>query len=517
SFYPSVWIGDEEHGIAWFAESAADWRTRDPQPLKIVREGKTTRLEITFADKVPAGSEFAVEFGLLATPVKPLPPNYPLNLFAGNYSVHLNQPEPRRPVTFSGIAGWGGAPGFFDLPIGEKNSKGWQWLQENFNHFETNRAILTPYAAAMIIPEEYPEVTSRIAEWQKTPACHLNYTWDGKKYAWYWTCAASDAGKFFAWKFDQLLDKIPLRGFYLDFGGAFHCGNSLHGCHGRFPLLAQRRLYQRMAASFVRHGIKDYVIVVHNSESVQWPTYTHVTHFFNGEGLRQMSSTTFHDGKDLQDTYTSLEFASEHSSLPFGITSSVYVPVDPLLTKFGGGVEDQELYRFRMTKAALAGTLVHNTIPSPNRMHYGWFDKIVRIYDEFGVPTAKFLPYWRNQAMVKVLKGKDIYVSLYCSPDRPEVLAVIAHMSKEHLDQDVEVEFNPAALGLAELSGATELLTAPDPDYERLYAEPNRVRMPIKLGDVGVENVRFKGKRLTLKLKFHSVALVKIQGRPLVP
>ncbi|MFH1969364.1 MAG: glycoside hydrolase domain-containing protein, partial [Verrucomicrobiota bacterium] len=47
SFYPSVWIGDEEHGIAWFAESAADWRTRDPQPLKIVREGKTTRLEIT--------------------------------------------------------------------------------------------------------------------------------------------------------------------------------------------------------------------------------------------------------------------------------------------------------------------------------------------------------------------------------------------------------------------------------------------------------------------------------------
>jgi len=511
-FYPSVWIGNEERGLAWFAESASGWQTRDPRPLKIVRDGDTTRLQVTFADALPAGTALTVEFGLLATPVRPLPPEYPLDLFSDCFSVHLNRPAPRRPVITCGEASWEGA-GFFDLPIGVENPPVWQWLQEHFQRFEANRGILTPYTAAMMVPEEYPEAASRIAEWQLSPASHLNYTRDGQKRTWYWTCAASDAGNFFAWKFDQLLDRVPLRGLYLDFGAASRCSNALHGCHDGFPLLAQRRLYQRLAASFVRHGVKDYAIVVHNSESVQWPTFTHVTHFFNGEGLRQMSSTTFHGGKDLQDTYTRLDFAMEHSSLPFGITSSVYVPTDPLLKQFGGGVEDQELYRFRMTKAALAGTLVHNTIASPSRMHYGWYDKIVRIYEAFDVPAAEFLPYWRNQAMVRVTQGKDIYVSLYRAPDRPEVLAVISHLSKEHADQEVAVVLDPAALGVAGWERAEELLTAPDPEYERLYAEKNRVRMPIKLGDFGIENVRFDGTALTLKLAFHSVAIVKFTGR----
>jgi len=76
-FYPSVWVGNEESGLAWFAESTEGWSTRDARPIKVVRDGKTTRLEITFADKVPAGSEFAPDFGLSATPGKPLPGDLP--------------------------------------------------------------------------------------------------------------------------------------------------------------------------------------------------------------------------------------------------------------------------------------------------------------------------------------------------------------------------------------------------------------------------------------------------------
>jgi hypothetical protein len=511
-FYPSVWVGNEQGGLAWFAESASGWDTKDARPIKLIRDGKTTRLQITFADQVAAGSTFVVEFGLLATPVKPLPANYPLNTFGDNYSVHLNSPAPRTPVTFSGCASWEGA-GFFDLPLDQPEGEAWRWLRENLTHFEQNRAVFTPYTAAMMIPEEYPEVASRIAEWQLAPAAHLSYTRDGRTRPWYWTCAASEAGDFFAWKFDQLLDRIPLRGIYLDFGPAYRCNNALHGCHDRYPLLAQRRLYQRLAAAFVRHGVQDYVIVVHDSECVQWPTFTHVTHFLNGEGLRQMSSTTFHNGKDLQDTYTRLDFAGEHSSLPFGVTASIYVPTDPLLKEFGGGNEDQELYRFRMTKAALAGSLVHNTIPSLSRLHHGWFDKIVRIYEAFGVPTTEFLPYWRNEKAVRVVRGQDIYVSLYRSRARPEVLAVIAHLSPEHLDQDVAVALDPRALGVREWTAAVEQLTAPDPEYDRLDAEPNRIRMPIKLGDFGIENVRLEGRVVNLRLKFHSVAIVKLTGR----
>lgn len=54
---------------------------------------------------------------------------------------------------------------------------------------------------------------------------------------------------------------------------------------------------------------------------------------------------------------------------------------------------------------------------------------------------------------------------------------------------------------------------APDPDYERLYAETNRGRMPIKLGDFGVEQVKLAGQMVSLRLKHHSVAIVKLQGQ----
>ena len=517
-FYPSVWVGNEERGLAWFAESANGWNTRDRKPLKVVREGDTTRLQVTFADGMAAGSRLDLEFGLLATPVKPLPANYPLNTFAGFNHPPMDNPETPYPVIYSSVANWEAA-GFWDLPLGEEEPETWTWLQDHFDTHERCRAILTPYNAAVWLEAEYPELASRLAEWQLGPAGHRNYSRGGKAYQWCWCCPETDAANFFLWKFDQVLEKMPLRGIYLDFGPAYRCSNSLHGCNNRTPLLAQRRFYQRLAALFAKRGLKDYVILVHNSQTVQWPTFTHATHFLNGEQIRQMSSSTLHGGKDMLDTYTRLEFAMELSSHPFGITSSVYVPVDPLLPAFGGGDEPWDLYHFRMTKAAMAGTLVHGTIPSVMGLHYGWFNKLVRIYGDFDVPRATFLPYWRNSDSVRVIKGKDVFVSLYRAADRPEFLAAIAHLSTEHLDQDVELEIDPATLGLSALTRAEEMLTAPDPEYERLYerrrdAGLEPVRVTLDLGDFGVKNVRLEGNRLKLHLDFHSVALVKVTGRP---
>ena len=114
---------------------------------------------------------------------------------------------------------------------------------------------------------------------------------------------------FFLHKFSELLKKHPFQAVYFDFGPAYRCDNHLHGCKGGYPLMAQRKLYQGIAKAFVQAGVKDYSIIVHNSDTVQFPSFTHATHFFNGEGLRQLSSSTFHFGKDLQDTFTIADFA----------------------------------------------------------------------------------------------------------------------------------------------------------------------------------------------------------------
>jgi hypothetical protein len=174
-----------------------------------------------------------------------------------------------------------------------------------------------------------------------------------------------------------------------------------------------------------------------------------------------------------------------------------------------------------MTKAAMAGALIHNTIPSSSRLHYGWFDKLIRFYDDFKVDQAEFMPYWRNMEYVKVLKGKDIYVSFYRSRDRKEILAIIAHVSKDHLDQEVEIEFDSAKLGFKRLTSAHELLTGPDPKYQELfklvpltrhYSPKGRGRIPIVPGDFGVKFQGLKDNKIKLNLQHHSVALVKITG-----
>ena len=173
-----------------------------------------------------------------------------------------------------------------------------------------------------------------------------------------------------------------------------------------------------------------------------------------------------------------------------------------------------------MTKAAMAGALIHNTIPSSSRLHHGWFDKVVRFYDDFKVPQAEFMPYWRNSEYVQVLKGKDIYVSFYRHHDKKELLAVISHVSKAHIDQDVVVKFNLDKLGFKKLTSATELLTGPDPEYQRLYAVPetrdclpdSRWRIPVKLGDFGVKFQGLENDTVKLNLKNHSVAIVKISA-----
>ncbi len=520
-FYPFVWLGSYEQGLCWFAESNSAWKTKQKYPIKLIKQGNRAALEITFADKLRKGQKIDLQFGLLATPVKPLPPGYPMNVFGDGFSTHLNTRSGRSPINAVRISTVKSGPTFNDFPPFSMKD-----LAANVAMGKKNNAVTVPYQVAIYMADKYPVVKDNLLEWQAVPEAHLSYEYNGKPMRWFNVCPASEAADYYVYRVKEFIDKAGLAGLYFDFGPVNQCSNRYHGCNGGYPIRAKRRFYKMIAQALADKNNGKYYIVVHNSESVQIPVFTFVTHFFNGEGLRQMSSSVFHNGKDLLDHYTINDFASEHSSLPWGVTSSIYVPADPLLERFGGPPKTgkdlyQERYRFRMTKAAMAGALIHNTIPSSSRLHYGWFDKLIRFYDDFKVDQAEFMPYWRNMEYVKVLKGKDIYVSFYRSRDRKEILAIIAHVSKDHLDQEVEIEFDPAKLGFKRLTSAQELLTGPDPKYQELfklvpltrhYSPKGRGRIPIVPGDFGVKFQGLKDNKIKLNLQHHSVALVKITG-----
>ena len=292
--------------------------------------------------------------------------------------------------------------------------------------------------------------------------------------------------------------------------------HEVHGCNARTPLLAQREFYRRIALAQLEAGIKDPVLVVHNTDKVELPAYTFATHLLNGEQVRQASSTLLHNKKDILDSYGIDIFASELGTLPWGITNSVYMPIDRLSEKNGGDEEDAP-YKFRMDKAIFAATLIHNTIPCLWRNHLGMFDKLIRIYDRFGVDKADFIGYWREPA--KVDGAKDIYVSCFVSKDRKKLLAVIGHVGKEHVNQDFTITFDLNKLGLkARLKNAVDTMPAPDPEYQELFDLQKKYKVPPVRGPILMENANFgskvngfDGRALKMHLDFHCFAIVEME------
>jgi len=291
------------------------------------------------------------------------------------------------------------------------------------------------------------------------------------------------------------------------------CNNHDHGCYERIPLLAQREFYRRIIISQLDAGISEPTIVLHNTDSVQLPAMTFATHLFNGEHIRQHSSTIMHDGKDILDTYDISMFASELSSLPFGLTNSVYQSNDVLIPQFGGGKEDPELYKFRITQAMMTGTLPHNTLPALNRCHFGIFDKVIRIYEDFQVPKASFLGYWTHP--VELQSGSDIYVSIYRHASEQRALAVVAHIGKNHQEQNVAFQVHTTDLKLPANLRIIDRLQAPDPEYAELAERLKKYqvaqeRTPLKLGDFGSSEVQCSGNTVSLRLKAHCFALLEL-------
>ena len=75
-FSPNVWLGDEEVGLTWQAESNEHWRYGDPQKaIEILPRGEITQFRanwITVPTQLKAGQTLKYKFALQATPVKPM-------------------------------------------------------------------------------------------------------------------------------------------------------------------------------------------------------------------------------------------------------------------------------------------------------------------------------------------------------------------------------------------------------------------------------------------------------------
>ncbi len=78
SFMPFVWIGDEERGLQWFCESDQGWRPAKPDEALVISHSRgSVVLRVNMLQsRLEPGAAFRTTFGLMATPVKPIPPEH---------------------------------------------------------------------------------------------------------------------------------------------------------------------------------------------------------------------------------------------------------------------------------------------------------------------------------------------------------------------------------------------------------------------------------------------------------
>lgn len=94
TFAPYLWIGNDDMGLAWFAETDQFWTPKGNKMLQVVPEEGEVSLKINMITKpVSIQKPIVLSFGLMATPVKQIPVNDP---FAYQ---HFN--EKTKVVTFS--------------------------------------------------------------------------------------------------------------------------------------------------------------------------------------------------------------------------------------------------------------------------------------------------------------------------------------------------------------------------------------------------------------------------------
>ncbi len=104
AFMPQVWVGNDDMGLAWFAESDQYWAPKDDsQMLEVVPDGDVVRLRANMIRETVTVSEpVTITFGLIATPVKEVPDGDPwLYRFASPTSaVNLGDPQKSR-ITYN--------------------------------------------------------------------------------------------------------------------------------------------------------------------------------------------------------------------------------------------------------------------------------------------------------------------------------------------------------------------------------------------------------------------------------
>ena len=443
-FTPYVWLGDEERGLAWCAESDQGWLLKEPKRAVAVHtQGDVVVFSTTLLDHEEAiSTPVTIRFGLQASPVKPVSFAWRAKArILHNITFAACQPDKDGRMLLDTLheAGvknvvfhdeWTDYYGEVATPYGER-------LRGLINECHKRDLKLLVYIGYGLA-RRAPALQGHHDEWSVMPLIPWSPTYRPEFREFDATCARSGWADWLVKGIDRLFGEYELDGLYFDgTSEAWHCQNQAHGCgwkdesgklRGDYPILATRQMMRRIADAVHAHR-PEAILDVHMSASLTLPTLAFCDSYWNGE---QFESLKVSDKFELPLH----EFRTEFIGYAHGLDAEFLCYVNRPFT----------------LNEAVALAWLHGVEVRPYPDTLAQISPIWRAMDSFGTSSARWLPYWSESGVVAA--DDSVKVSAYSHPGK--ALLFVSHLKRAPLSSAVRLDRR--RLGLA--SGTLRVVDA---------------------------------------------------------
>ncbi|MFV2070158.1 MAG: glycoside hydrolase domain-containing protein, partial [Pirellulales bacterium] len=407
------WVGDEEGGIQWFAESQRGWSITRRDRTLAIKDG-LVRLAIADAP-LTITKPLELSFGIMATPVRPRPADWRSWRFG---SDEINREDWRHVVLWA--THWGTR---WNYPIPKPHVA--DWLRREY----AAGTLPCLYCNVTRIAPNTPEYRYWHEEWRVAPSSRVDFAGlraDDENVSAA-ACPRSTYTDFYVWALDRAINEADIRALYFDVSDAPFCKNEAHGCgwrdeeghlHETLALRATREFQKRVYVVGKRHR-PDFLVAIHMSGNICMPQHSFSNIMIDGENFTSIMQSQWAEKKrgDYFDFITLDRMRAQFMLHNFG-------PVPAFLPEFARALGDQcwtdDPEVMRAAKHLVGLFTVHDapmwqawmpTMPLRRvwyvQRRFGWDDKV------------EFVPYWSNPAVLD-LEPKDpaIVASVFKRPGR---------------------------------------------------------------------------------------------------
>ncbi|MBN2642811.1 MAG: hypothetical protein JXR78_14250 [Victivallales bacterium] len=405
---PYLFIGNDNVGIQWFAESDQWWHLKNPdRALEIAPTDRGGEIRVHMVDNpIMMPEEFSIAFGMMATPVRKRPKNW-----RGWGQQGRGAQENYNPI-WIGYSRTSVAPGWL---VPREVVKGYTMTLDRKSDMDGRRGAL-PFSSTLFLGPRhfqepdlrhfFPEIRQFWDEWLAVP--HVLRL--GSKPGWNEIQVNPSRSyiDFYCWMFERMFANTEARGLYVDgYAGVRKSANIESGfgyidrdgsVKPTWPIMSGRELYRRTSAIMLRHRGDQGAYIIHHATVMIMPVLSFVNAIYDGEftGWGDIGEAVKKHGLPAghsEDRIRAILSMNAFGHVPYIDSRNLYRLINhDVDVRFGGKRPEGYAASGRDMIARYLQSDVHAVqIPT------AFLARELRIImDDWGVaePGVEFLPYW---------------------------------------------------------------------------------------------------------------------------